>query len=107
MSSKNSIHTSHKNKTTVVKIPDPPPFVFNASLKSYSSLQISSSLVSDIIEYVHYYHLMKIALLKWPEYAVERMLFDLRITTLAFLRAPDTTPMPIFDDELLEPVSQY
>jgi hypothetical protein len=50
---------------------------------------------------------MKIALLKWPEYAVERMIFDLRITTLAFMRAPDTTPMPIFDDELLEPVSQY
>lgn len=34
------------------------------------------------------------------------MLVDLRMTTLAFMRAPDNTPMPINNEELIEPVRE-
>ena len=49
---------------------------------------------------------MNVAVLRWPEYAVERMLVDLKMTTLAFMRAPDNTAMPISDEELIEPVRE-
>ncbi len=48
---------------------------------------------------------MKIALTRWPEYAVERILLDVRITTLAFMNQPDYLGLPLHDDELNEPVS--
>jgi hypothetical protein len=105
MSSKNNNQqkTSHKNRATFV-MPEPPPFVFDDYLSYFSVLSISSILVSDILEHVHFLHLMNLALLKWPEYAVERIILDMKITTLSYMRAPDRTPMPIFDDELQEPV---
>jgi hypothetical protein len=90
--------------STKLAISKAKPYIFDRESLNFSSIHVVNNIVEDLIENAELVHIMKEALKRWEDYAVERLLIDTRITTLGYLSEGDHFGLPIQPDEFKEPV---